>query len=73
MGWGALRLSPAIYETTGRTLDPKTLFDGSRLERSECVAKFLPNVTDDVTIRVKVRFFDNVSLLASPGKAAVSE
>ena len=63
---------PAICQTDVFIHDPKTAFDSSRLEISEYAAKFNLNVTDDATGRVKGQFFEYLSLLASPGKAAVS-
>ena len=40
---------PAIFQTTGPILDPKTAFDSSGLKLSEYVAEFYLNVTDDAT------------------------
>ena len=64
---------PAICQINGPILDLKTSFDSSRLELSEYVAKFYMSVTDDVTSRVNGQTFEYLSLLASPGKAAVSD
>ena len=71
MGWG-VSPPPAICQINGPILDPKTAFDSFGLELYEYVAKFYVNVTDDVTGRVKVFFFENLTMLASPGKVAVS-
>ena len=54
-GGGPFAPAPAICQTNGPILDPKTAFDSSGLELSEYVAKFYLN-TDDVTGRVKVYF-----------------
>ena len=56
-GKGAFRPPPAICQTNGPILDPKTAFDSSGLEISEYVAKFYLNVTDEVTDRVKCIFW----------------
>ena len=45
---------PAICQTNEPIIDPKTTFNGSRLELSEYVAKNCLNVTDYVTDRIKV-------------------
>ena len=71
-GGGAFR-PPAICQTNGPILDPKTEFDSFGLEISEYVAKFCLSVTDDVTGRVKGQNFEYLSLLASPGKATTSD
>ena len=71
-GVGVVSPPPAICQSAGRILDPKTRFDSSGFELSEYVARLYLNVTDDVTGRVKCQIFDNLSLPASPGKAAVS-
>ena len=71
-GGGASRPPPAICQTNGPILDPKTAFDSSGLELSEYVAKFYLSLTDDFTGRDICQFFEYLSLLASPGKAAVS-
>ena len=57
-GGGAFRPlpSPAICQTKGSILNPKTAFDSSWLELSENVAKLYLNVTDDVIDRVKGLF-----------------
>ena len=62
---------PAICQTNGLIPDRKTEFDSSGLKLSEYVATFYIKVTDDVTGRVQRQFFNNLALLASPGKAAV--
>ena len=72
MGGGAIRPPPSC-QNTGLILDPKTVFDSSGFEISEYVANFYLNVTDDVTGRVKGQILDYLSLLASPGKAPVSD
>ena len=56
---------PAICQTNGRILDPKTESDSSGLEPSEYVVKLYLNAIDDVTGRV--------SLLASQGETAVPD
>ena len=64
---------PAICQATGSILDPKTAFDSSGLELSDYLnIIFICDVTDDVAGRVKGKILDFLSLLASPGKAAVS-
>ena len=67
MGGGAA--STAICQTNGPILDPRVAFDSPGLELVEYVAKFHPNVTG----RVKCQNFEYLLLLASPGKAAVSD
>ena len=67
-GFGPLAICP----TTGPIIDLKTALDSFGLELSEYVAKFYLYVTDDVTVRVKDKSFDNLSSLSLPGKAAVS-
>ena len=64
---------PTPYNLTGTEpiLNPKTTFDSPGHEPSDHIAKFYLNVTDDVTCRVKGQIFDYLSLLESPGKAAV--
>ena len=65
--------SPSCYlQTTRPMLYLKTAFDRSGLTLFPFVAKFYLKVTDDVTGRAKGQFFDYLSLLASRGKAAVS-
>ena len=64
--------SRAIYQNIGPILDPKTEFDSSGHELSEYVVKVYLKVTDDATGRIKGQIFNYLSLLASPGKAAVS-
>ena len=59
----------AICQAPGPILDPKTPVDSFGTELSEYVAK---NLSEDVTCRVKGIFFFYLSLLASSGKAAVS-
>ena len=71
MGGGG-RFGPlAICQITGAILDPKTTFDSSWHEFSEHVGKLYLKVADDVTGRVEAHFY-HLSLLASPGKPAVS-
>ena len=72
MGGGGSPLPPATCQTNGPILDPKSAFGSFGLEFSESVAKFYLNVTDGVTGRVKGEIFEYLSLLASLGKAAVS-
>ena len=73
VGGGGERFGPpAICQTNGPILDPKTAFDSSGFEISEKIAQFYLNGTDGVTGRVKVQVFGYLPLLASPGKAAVS-
>ena len=68
--WGGC--PPAICQTTGPILNPKTAFYSSRLELFEYFfIYFFVKVTDGVTGRVKVHIFDYLSSPASPGKAAV--
>ena len=69
--WGQ-GIRPVICQASRPILDQKTAFDSSGLELPEYVSKFyLNDVTDDVTGRVKGQIFI-LSLLASLGKAAVS-
>ena len=49
--------APAICQTSALILDPKTAFDASGLELSECVQKVYLNVTHDVKGWVKGDFF----------------
>ena len=71
-GGGGRLPSRAICQTTGPILDPNTEFDSPGHELSEYVAKVYLKDTDDATGRVKGYIFNYLSLLASPGKAAVS-
>ena len=64
--------SRAIYQNIGPILDPNTEFHSSGHELSEYVVKVHLKVTDDATGRIKGQIFNYLSLLASPGKAAVS-
>ena len=63
---------PAICHNTFPVLNRKTEFDSPGLELPKYPAKFYLKVTNDVTGRVKDQIIDYLSLLASPGKAAVS-
>ena len=56
----------------GPIIDPNTEFDSPGHELSEYVAKVYLKDTDDATGRVKGHIFNYLSLLASPGKAALS-
>ena len=69
--WGG-GVPPAICQTTGPILDPKKAFDSSGLKLSEYAAKFIRDVTDDVTGWVKGTILDFLPLLVSQGEAAVS-
>ena len=63
---------PSICQTTGLIIDPKTAFNSPMFDLAEYIAECYVEVTDDVTGRVKVNIVYSLSLLASPGKAAIT-
>ena len=70
-GGGAFHPSPAICQTTWPILHPKTAL-APGLNFQNMLQNFIYDVTDDVTGRVRGKILDFLSLLASPGKAGVS-